>query len=46
MDSRHGNVISDPDIARGIPPNLQIVLIVGIEDEKYFGLAELLLLIA
>ena len=45
MDSRDGNVVSNPDIAGGVPPDLQVMLVICIEDEKHFGFAELFPLI-
>tara|TARA_B110000305_G_C19090478_1_gene470524 strand:- start:244 stop:456 length:213 start_codon:yes stop_codon:yes gene_type:complete len=45
VDSRDGNVVSNPDIAGGVPPDLQVMLVICIEDEKHFGFAELFPLI-
>lgn len=40
VDSRHGDVVGDPDVAGCVPPDLQVVLVVGVQDEKHFGFAE------
>ena len=40
VNSRDGNVVINPYIAGGVPPDLQVMLVICIEDEKHFGFAE------
>ena len=43
--SRHRDVITDADIAGRVPPYLQLRLVLSIQDEEYFRLRELFLVV-
>ena len=46
MNSGDRNVVSYSDIAGGVPPDLQVMLVVCVEDEEHFRFTEFLLLIS
>lgn len=43
--SRHRDVVTNAHVARSIPSYLQLRLVLGVQDEEYFGLRELFLMV-